>query len=491
MFKVEFIYPLSPEILQWLAGGQLGNRFVRSLRLWVLLNRLYSGEPPLADELGKSWSYPELRDRLFASTHPKSDRIDVRKLAQHCTDGNCICHRTVEQFLEKYVSEKPSILSNWQQEAIHLSGLPVAELKNLLKAKPFSTVHRSLRDDLKQLVGLGWLENLSQGKYQCVLKGDRPHLPQFNKSGKLATVGLDGEQARSLLTILEDVAFVQPNLETIVQSLWEQLLPDRDEKRCDRQPPLKRIFIHLDYILPPEIQEQVDNYQEQVEQLWRISSSGVIQFDYEVKHKEDLVVKKITTYPVCFHYVRRAKYLSAWGETPDDKLGWHNYRLDRLVSAHLKVLAWGDPQIPKRLRLMRRLGELPTPEDVQEELEIAWGFNFYFPREWLLIRFPRPFADRYVEGTFRHKTFQRIDYRDLANLVKQQVQEEGDRQRVLKILKNRNPEDVYYCAWVRFGDINVLMRLRDWRPKGEVILPFSLREQMAEEARQELSFYQD
>jgi CRISPR-associated protein (TIGR03985 family) len=76
-------------------------------------------------------------------------------------------------------------------------------------------------------------------------------------------------------------------------------------------------------------------------------------------------------------------------------------------------------------------------------------------------------------------------------LVKKQISEEGDRFRVLQILKNRNPQDVYYGAWIRLGDINVLMRLRDWRPNGEVILPFSLRQQMAEEARQELCFYQD
>jgi CRISPR-associated protein (TIGR03985 family) len=486
MFNGEFIYPLTPEILQWLAGGQLGNRFLRAVRLWILLNRLYSGESPLVDELGKSWSYAELRDRLFATTHPKSDRINVEKLTQHCTDGNCICHRTVQQFLEKYLSEQPSILSNWQQEVIHLSGLPVAEVKKLFKAKPFSTVHRSLRDDLKQLVRLGWLQNISQGKYQCVSKSDRPHPPQLSYlQGSPATIGLEAEPASQLLTILEDISFVQPNLEVIIQSLWEQLLPDRNHK-FNNQPPLKRIFIHLDYILPPEIQEQVDNYQEQIEQLWRTAYSGVIQFDYEFKPGQ---IVTINTYPVCLHYVRRAKYLSAWGETPEGEIGWHNYRLDRIVSEKLKILVVGDPQVPKHLREMRRVGELPTPDDVQQELEIAWGFNFYLPRKWLLMRFPRKFADRYVEGTLRHPTFQRINYQDLANLVKQQVPEEGDRQRVLKILQNRNPEDAYYCAWVRVGDINVLMRLRDWRPNGEVILPFTLREQMANEARQELSFY--
>ncbi len=197
MLDREFAYPPSPEILQWLSGGQLGNRFVRSLRLWVLLHRLYSGEFPLSSQLGKSWSYPELRDRLFAATHPTSDRINAQKIAQDCTDGNCICHRTVEQFLEKYLSEQPSILSNWQQEVIHLSRLPVAELKKLLKAHPFATVHRSLRDDLKQLVRLGWLQNISQGKYQCILKSDWPYPPQLSYTqGSPASIILEANQAR-------------------------------------------------------------------------------------------------------------------------------------------------------------------------------------------------------------------------------------------------------------------------------------------------------
>jgi len=32
------------------------------------------------------------------------------------------------------------------------------------------------------------------------------------------------------------------------------------------------------------------------------------------------------------------------------------------------------------------------------------------------------------------------------------------------------------------GDINALMRLRDWRPNGEVIAPLSVRQQLQEEA---------
>ncbi len=45
-------------------------------------------------------------------------------------------------------------------------------------------------------------------------------------------------------------------------------------------------------------------------------------------------------------------------------------------------------------------------------------------------------------------------------------------------------------AWIRTGDINVYMRLREWRPNGEVIAPLSIRYQMKAEAEQELENYQ-
>ena len=38
-----------------------------------------------------------------------------------------------------------------------------------------------------------------------------------------------------------------------------------------------------------------------------------------------------------------------------------------------------------------------------------------------------------------------------------------------------------YCAWVRAENINVMMRLRDWKPNREVIAPVSLRPRIAEE----------
>ncbi|MCT7957928.1 TIGR03985 family CRISPR-associated protein [Laspinema palackyanum] len=479
-----FTYPPSPDILQWLAGGQLGNRLLRSLRLWVLLTKLYGERSPWAMDLPQPFGYPHLRDRLFAPTHGKSDLLTAEQLEYQCTDGGCICHRTVTELL---LTAEQS-LESWMPDVIHLSGLASEELEFMMQQAPFTTVHRSIRDDLKQLAELGWLESVSRGKYHCISLQELPSLPALQRAiaPQADAALLPLSQVRELLPLLEDIAFIQPNLEVLIQSLWEQVASDAKPAEPTENRGQRRIFIHLDYILSPEVQEQVDTYQDQLEQLWRTSSSGVVQFEYELAQGG---IVPFSTYPVCLHYVRRAKYLSAWGETPEGEMGWHNYRLDRITSPKLTVLAWGDPQVPKVLREMRRQGDLPTSEEVEGELESAWGFNFYLSRKLLLLRFPGDFARRYVEGTVRHGTFEPVAYDSLGELVRRQVQDEGDRKAALQVLANRSETDAYYQAWIREGDINVRMRLRSWRPNGEVILPLSLRHQMAQEATRELSFY--
>ena len=125
---------------------------------------------------------------------------------------------------------------------------------------------------------------------------------------------------------------------------------------------------------------------------------------------------------------------------------------------------------------------------VQCELERAWGFNFYLQRELLIIRFPTTFARWYVDNTFRHDSFRRVGYDQLESLITTYIPVEQQEQ-VLDIIKRRRKEDIYYQAWIRTGDINVLMRLRDWRPNGEVIALLSIRQRLKEEAREELDNY--
>lgn len=231
----------------------------------------------------------------------------------------------------------------------------------------------------------------------------------------------------------------------------------------------------------------MDQHQTDIERLWQVPEGGVIQFENWSARTQQASL--VTVYPVCFHYARRAKYLSAYGLDPTGEIGWHNYRLDRILSPRIRVLPWGDPAVPEVLKVRRRQGQLPQPQAVEAALEEAWGFNFYLPRALLIMRFPPEFARWYVQDTERHPTFRAIAYADLAELVQSQIPEAAEAEAILQVVAQKPPTDAYYWGWIRVGDINVTMRLRDWRPQGEVIAPLVMRQQMMAEAQEELNHY--
>ena len=473
-----FNYLPTPELLNILAKGRLADRLLRAVRLWALLHRLY-GPDDWAHQLPQPFRYGDLRDRLFAQTHGRNETAKVAELTAHC-DSNCCCQRALMTWL---VDSNPAFsLADWQQEIMSLSDLTEDAIETALESYPFATVHRSIRDDLSHLVELGWLTVEGKGRFRTVEPNFWP-LDGAQIQAPMPLGNLSVAQTWEVLRSLESISFVQPDLNVIVQSLWEQLTSQQSVKTAE---PDRRIFIHLDYILSEEMQEQVDTLQEQIEQLWR-SGGGVIQFDYWQRSTGKAL--PVTVYPVCLHYSRRAKYLSAYGDDPAGVFGWHNYRLDRITSSHLTAFVWGAPQVPESLRAMRRTGQLPTPEDVSAALDDAWGFNFYLPRRLLIMRFPSEFAHWYVDQTERHDTFRAVDYKALPGLITQSIDDSDEQATVLGILAQRDPQDAYYRAWIRLGDINIVMRLRDWRPKGEVLAPLILRQRMQEEAEAELRHY--
>lgn len=501
MTKKFYLSP-TPQILQWLAAGQLANRLVRSLRLLVLLNQLYASHTDWKDKLPTVFTYSQLRDRLFAYRHPKSDRLNAQQIATQCSDRSCICHQTFSEIVFEQNCQQSE--TQWQDEIILLTGIEQKELQEVLQERPFATVHRSIRDDLKQLVQLGWLYPAGSGKYRYLTSEELPRVPIAAETSSTLVAAnsqnslcdLSEQQTWELLRVLESISFVQPNLSLIIGKLWERITDSSSSGKLHKQDPHQRIFLHLDYILSQPMQDRVDNYQEQIEELWRKPPGGIVQFKYWIAAKEKKV--KVTVYPVCLHYWRRAKYLSAYGIDPDGNIGWHNYRLDRIagngvpasVGDCLKVLPWGDPLVPQELKQMWRTGELPTPEYIAKELKAAWGFNFYFQKELLLLRFSVYFAKWYVDNTTRHPTFHEVLHDQLPQLIAQNIGNVQERQQLLEIISQCPKEDVYYMAWIRAGDINVYMRLREWRPNGEVIAPLSIRQQMILEATQELENYQ-
>jgi CRISPR-associated protein (TIGR03985 family) len=373
--------------------------------------------------------------------------------------------------------------ADWVTMSATLSGLSPALIEQQLATRPFATVHRTLRDDLKHLVALGWLMSLGRGKFQTVSSACWP-LPPATLAPAHSEAGLSSRDIWSLLHILEPIAFLQPQLAVVIDTLWRQATHQPRKMVVDAP---QRVFVHLDYIVPDEVQDQVDQHQVDIETLWHQPDGGVIQFDNWSARQQQL--SRVTVYPVCFHYARRAKYLSAFGETPKGNLGWHNYRLDRIRSPRLRVLPWGDPAVPETLKLLRQTGQLPTPAQVQEALDEAWGFNFYLPKALLLLRFPPEFARWYVQDTVRHPTFAAVGYGEVAGLIEAEVQEPEAQRALLAIVAQRPSSDAYYWGYMRVGDVNVTMRLRDWRPMGEVIAPLVVRQQMMAEAQQELEGY--
>jgi CRISPR-associated protein (TIGR03985 family) len=475
-----FDYPPSPAVLQGLGGGQLASRWQRVVRLWWLLRSLYGGDSPWCWHLSDPFRYGDLRSRLFAPSHGTADSATVPMLTAACAGGSCVCQKSIQALIGEPMPDGD--LSAWQAAMAQL-GLGPEQLD--LSAQPFAAVHRSIRDDLKALVAQGWLDSAGRGQFRVVPAAQWPRLPELAPTASGLTFST--AETWELLSALQAIAFVQPNLEVIINRLWEHATATPAPHHSGWQTePTRRIFVHLDYILPPPVQERIDTHQEMIERLWRSPDGGVIQFENLLARQGRTAT--VTVYPVCLHYARRAKYLSAYGLDPDGRVGWHNYRLDRIGSQGLRVLPWGDPAIPAELKQLRNCGELPTPADVEAALEAAWGFNFYLPKGWLLMRFSPGFARWYVDDTERHPTFERVSYGEARSRVQRYVPP-AERAAVLAVLAQRRPQDVYYAGWVRLGDINVVMRLRDWRPQGEVIAPWGLRQQMAQEVQQEMAHY--
>ncbi|MGA9379030.1 MAG: TIGR03985 family CRISPR-associated protein, partial [Phormidium sp.] len=203
MAELGFVYPPSPQILQWLAAGQLANRFARSVRLWVLLKRFYHPEFCWRD-LPQAFSYTEVRSHLFALSHPQSNQMSVEELVAACHDSSCVCHQPFRDWI--FTTETNQEESVWRPIVMQLTGLSEDELEQKLLERPFATVHRSIRDDLKQLQQMGWLKSPSSGKYQLCEFPELPTPPtEVNHQSDLA---LSKAQVWELLRVLEAVAFV-------------------------------------------------------------------------------------------------------------------------------------------------------------------------------------------------------------------------------------------------------------------------------------------
>ncbi|MEN9223834.1 MAG: TIGR03985 family CRISPR-associated protein [Thermostichus sp. HHBFW_bins_43] len=458
---MDFQLSLTVETLQWLSGNRLDQRLHQAVRLYHVLCVLYGRTiPNIGPEnqgLPDPFGYSHLRRLLFSPHHPAQDPFQRQN--QPCQDPDCLCQRPLSTWLESIGEELQSLLR-----------IPSQSWQKNLATCPFGYGDRTLTKMMDQLTDLGWLrkakptqlERTDRNKFSRVSSVDWPQPPR--------RISTNSEHWASLAEVLGDLSFMDPRLPEILESMG--------------QPIHRRFFVHLDFVFPKDVEDEVEDIQLALQEVWQQEPILPVRFVYDTRDKGP---QPLIVYPICLYYARRAKYLSAFGQTPDYRIGYHNFRLDRMHK--LRKLTWNDTKLPSDLLNLYLEKKLPTPEEIEQAWEEAWGSDFYLPKAWLLIRFRQDFARRYVVQTERHPTFKLVAYSKISALVRQNVENIQQQDRILKIVKNRSPEDVYFQAWIRQGDTNITMRLRDWRPNGEVIAPIPVREQMKSEAAQELAFY--
>lgn len=108
----------------------------------------------------------------------------------------------------------------------------------------------------------------------------------------------------------------------------------------------------------------------------------------------------------------------------------------------------------------------------------------------MVLRFDRDFHQIYMERIRIHNSFTPIDYDRATTLIQQHTPNPKQRHTLLKILQFRPTTDIYYTVNYRSTDYSILRWLRALGAKVEVLLPWSLREEMTIEIQKQLNVYQ-
>lgn len=448
----ELIFSDRPHIplLQWLARGSLKQNLLRAIRLWVWLRTLYGDRKELL--FTPSFTYAAWRDTFFSADHPKGEEIP------NLHNPHCACAKTAANWL--FEPESVSELVEWRRSLLSHDTIAEATLNQLLQRRLFAVTRRSLHADLQMLTELGWLKRQGQRYYQVSQLPNRP---------------IDGNlEPDSTRMSAYSFNFLHPDLAAIAQNHSRQVGD------------IQRFFLRVDYVIPNSTLDLVDDWQDKLRHFWQQNPVPPVKLTYQsasLKQKVQCIV-----YPVCIYYFQRAVYLCAFGQTPTEQREWHNYRLDRIKK--MTPLDWKNPNLPQLLR-QRYPKNLPTPDYIEEQLAQAWGFDFYLEPKLMLLRFDRDFHDHYIWETERHETFQPITYQQAEQLIRQNTPNPQQQQALLKVLHSRPRAHAYYQVYYRDGDNNVGLRLRSWRPLGEVLLPWELRQTLAKEVEEEAKLYRN
>jgi len=471
-----FDHPPSVELLKSLTPGSLKQNLAKALRLWVILRSIYGDE---ADQRLQQdeFSYNQWRNQFFTQgeKHHQRDRIP----SLH--DRDCRCAKTLQEWLFGLMSiTKDNWCHSFQQyypiqinelEVLLSTGMlasPVETVKeskrgkNVSRRKPladgrlFAVTGKNLEYDFSTLVEMGYLKQSQE---------------QTGKTFKKVSKFPDVANFQQNLREIELVNILNPDLATTLNTFSQPIAG------------IQRFSMHVEYIVSQEAIDRIEVLEDHLKKLWAQNPVPPVKIEYDsanIWRKVDRIV-----YPVYIYYYQRALYLCAYGQTPKDRnqVTWYNYRLDRIQK--LQELTWSDTAVPESLRQHYQQG-IPHPTYIQNAIAEAWGFDFYLPSSQMLLRFEQDFHDKYIQDTFRHETFTRINLLAVEQIIKKSAP--SQQELLLKVFQ-RHPDDCYYTAKYRVTDNNVVMRLRAWGPKVEVLLPWDLRLRMIEDLQETGNLY--
>jgi CRISPR-associated protein (TIGR03985 family) len=476
-----FDYAPTVDLLQDLLGhGRLiRHNLQKAVRLWVILRSIYGDvASEQTVDLDQSFSVKAWSQQFFTDTtkyHCDRDRA----LPIH-NDPNCPCAKTIDGYIfdslyrlnpqqwKTEFSKESGIKNEHELEFLLLNGSQ--KNKPLIEGRLFVITGKTLVNDFESLAKSGWLQEVSKGN-----KGK-----EYQKVSTFPD--LLNEEDSEAITPSNFIPIEE--LVTLAETLGQEING------------IQRFFLDVEYIVPSLRSEHVEDLQEKLKTCWEQTDIPPIQITYTSARLRDKQLQLIV-YPVCIRYHQRAPYLYAYGQAPHEKLepsditplDWYDYRLDRIDS--IKTLSWSDRQIPIALKQKHDKETLPTTDYVINEVGRALGFDFFRPKESMLLRFDRDFHACYIARTERTTLFKTISYRQAERFLHSAANTYEQNEYLLEILRSRASHDVYCRVEYHVGDRTAIMRLRAWGQQVEVLSPWNLRQQMQADIAKLSEMYKD
>ncbi|MGB3650549.1 MAG: TIGR03985 family CRISPR-associated protein [Rivularia sp. (in: cyanobacteria)] len=496
MKREVFNYPPSVEILKIFTKGPLKQNLAKAVRLWVILRSIYGDESDEVKlDLKEEFTFLDWRDLFFidANKYHQRDKIPslhlVSELNQTFVKDECRCAIKLRQWL--FESSLKMDENQWCQSLKKYYSFEGDELKNLLKAgitknKPdnieqqanwltgnkkfskslsegrlFGVTSRNLKDhDFQYLVNLGWLNVNKCGSKTIYIK--------VNKFPEVFFNSVENQEITSEQFTNHELSAFNNYLSQPINGI-------------------QRFFIHAEYIVHSSLNEHIELLQQKLKRIWEKDKIPLVKLNYRsAKLYQDAV--DCIVYPVCIYYYKRAPYLFAYGQNPqqDDnnpwsQTDWYDYRIDKIITLD-ELSANCDHNIPKNFLAKCHGKYPPNPDEIKDKMSAVWGFDIHKPQALLVLRFDQYFYGNYIQGTERDEIFQKITRRQVEKLIKSYTPTASiEQKKLIDTVQTRSERDVYCKIYYRVDDNNIVMRLRAWCPNVEVILPLDLRDRMRKE----------